>query len=142
MYLLYYRKKGRSTSREYNFDETTPELDAVSEHGRRRLRGHGRAQRDRNAGILRHPYCVRACLGQRESLCRDGKREDVMKLDAYDTKIRWTKPEQHEFVREVIPRVTKPDSEPLTVVFTGSAGWGKTFLLQLVMTDTANMETD
>ncbi|KAH6925522.1 hypothetical protein HPB50_006525 [Hyalomma asiaticum] len=58
---------------------------------------------------------------------------DVMSAEEYREMLRLTNPEQYEILREIVDRVTTPDSPPLRVFFTGPAGCGKTFVLRLAM---------
>ncbi|XP_040357685.2 uncharacterized protein LOC120841632, partial [Ixodes scapularis] len=60
-------------------------------------------------------------------------RQDVMSRDQYLDTMRKTNEEQYEIVREVVHRLTIPDSPPLQIFFTGVAGCGKTFVLRLIM---------
>ncbi|XP_042150314.1 uncharacterized protein LOC120844489 [Ixodes scapularis] len=60
-------------------------------------------------------------------------RQDVMSRDQYLDTMRKTNEEQYEIVREVVHRLTLPDSPPLQIFFTGVAGCGKTFVLRLIM---------
>ncbi|XP_075526543.1 uncharacterized protein LOC142558274 [Dermacentor variabilis] len=60
-------------------------------------------------------------------------RQDVMSRDQYLDTMRKTNDEQYEIVREVLHRLTTPNSPPLQIFFTGVAGCGKTFVLRLIM---------
>ncbi|XP_065304810.2 uncharacterized protein [Dermacentor albipictus] len=60
-------------------------------------------------------------------------RTDIMPTDVYLHRMRMMNAGQYEIVREVIHRLTTPDSEPLQVFFTGAAGCGKTFVLRTIM---------
>ncbi|XP_072142204.1 uncharacterized protein [Dermacentor andersoni] len=60
-------------------------------------------------------------------------RTDIMPTDVYLHRMRMMNAGQFEIVREVIHRLTTPDSEPLQVFFTGAAGCGKTFVLRTIM---------
>ncbi|KAH7936790.1 hypothetical protein HPB49_004459 [Dermacentor silvarum] len=52
-------------------------------------------------------------------------RADVMPTNVYLQRMRMMYSGQFEIVREVIHRLTTPDSKPLQVFFTGAAGCGK-----------------
>ncbi|XP_037505577.1 uncharacterized protein LOC119381899 [Rhipicephalus sanguineus] len=60
-------------------------------------------------------------------------RTDVMPTDSYLQRMRMMNAGQFDIVREVIHRLTTPDSKPLQVFLTGAAGCGKTFVLRTIM---------
>ncbi|KAK8768809.1 hypothetical protein V5799_014726 [Amblyomma americanum] len=60
-------------------------------------------------------------------------RQDVMSRDQYLDTMRKTNEEQYEIVREVVHRLTTPDSPPLQIFFTGVAECGETFVLRLII---------
>lgn len=71
---------------------------------------------------------------QRVSSCAAvRKREDIMDLEEYTSRMRMTNAEQYELLREIIHRQTTPRQQQLCVFFTGPAGCGKTFVLRLAM---------
>ncbi|XP_037579641.1 ATP-dependent DNA helicase PIF1-like [Dermacentor silvarum] len=60
-------------------------------------------------------------------------RTDVMPTNVYLQLMRMMNSAQFEIQREVVRRLTTPDSKPLQVFFTGAAGCGKSFLLRTIM---------
>ncbi|XP_042146305.1 uncharacterized protein LOC120843399, partial [Ixodes scapularis] len=68
-------------------------------------------------------------------------RQDVMSRGQYLDTMRKTNEEQYEIVREVVHRLTIPDSPPLQIFFTGVAGCGKTSVLISSWTSTTDIAT-